>query len=85
MSAQKAFKMRLGADQILPRIFQHFLEFILFSLELNLFIMRLSIPFRGLQEFFFIWFIVSQTIFEPSYTPHETLWVLQFGHHQIFS
>jgi hypothetical protein len=38
---QKAFKIRLSADQILPRIFQLFLEFILTFLELVLFIRRL--------------------------------------------
>jgi hypothetical protein len=40
MSA-KAFKMRLGVVQILPRIFWIFLEFILIFLELFLFIRRL--------------------------------------------
>jgi hypothetical protein len=40
MSA-KGFKMRLGVVQILSRIFQTFLEFILSFLELFLFIRRL--------------------------------------------
>jgi hypothetical protein len=35
---QKAFKIRLGADQILVRIFHLFLEFILTFTELFLFI-----------------------------------------------
>jgi hypothetical protein len=38
---QKAFKIHLGADQILPRIIQLFLEFILTFLEFVLFIRRL--------------------------------------------
>jgi hypothetical protein len=38
---QKFSKMRLGADQTLPRIFWLFLEFILIFPELILFIRRL--------------------------------------------
>jgi hypothetical protein len=38
---QRAFKIRLGAVQILPRIFQTFLEFILIFPELILFIRSL--------------------------------------------
>jgi hypothetical protein len=38
---QKVSKMRLGAVQTLPRIFRIFLEFILISPELFLFIRRL--------------------------------------------
>jgi hypothetical protein len=40
MSA-KGFKMRLGSDQTLPRIFRIFQEFILIFPELILFIRRL--------------------------------------------
>jgi hypothetical protein len=46
---QKAFKTRLGADQILLRIFQLFLEFILTFLELFLFIGMLQNLFLDLQ------------------------------------
>jgi hypothetical protein len=37
----KSFKMRLGVDQDLSRIFQLFLQFVLILLELILFIRRL--------------------------------------------
>ena len=50
--SEKGFKLRLGVDQILLRIFQPFLEFILFSLELILFIRRLSNLFHELQIFY---------------------------------
>ena len=47
--SEKAFKVRLGANQIILRIFQPFLEFILFSPELILFTRRLSNLFHELQ------------------------------------
>ena len=50
--SEKGFKMRLDGDQILLRIFQLFLEFILNFLELILFIRRLQNPFHELQIFY---------------------------------
>ena len=50
--SEKGFKTRLGVGQILLRIFQPFLKFILFSLELILFIRRLSNLFHELQIFY---------------------------------
>jgi hypothetical protein len=41
LECKKVSKMRLGAVQTLPRIFQNFLEFILIFLELFLFIRKL--------------------------------------------
>jgi hypothetical protein len=41
LECKKVSKMRLEAVQTLPRIFRIFLEFILISLELFLFIRRL--------------------------------------------
>jgi hypothetical protein len=49
---QKAFKTRLGVDQILLRIFQFFLEFILTFLDLFRFIGMLQNLFLDLQIFY---------------------------------
>jgi hypothetical protein len=49
---QKAFKIRLGADQILLRIFHLFMEFILTFLELFQFIGMLENLFLDLQIFY---------------------------------
>jgi hypothetical protein len=54
--------MRLGAVQILPRVFRNFLEFILTFLELFLFIRRLNL-FLELRTLYF-GFIISEKYLE---------------------
>jgi hypothetical protein len=82
----KGFKMYLGAVQILTRIFWIFVEFILFSLELNLFLRRLYNLSLKLQ----IFYLDSSSCLKLSMNrdillvPSEPSELLQFGHHQIF-